>query len=56
MPLRKTKHKSDEITRIAYRFLALPDDEQKIMFSKAEQVILFRLFVFIISLREVTRK
>ena len=34
MPLRKTKHKSDEVTRIAYRFLALPDDEQKIMFSK----------------------
>ena len=34
MPLRKTKHKSDEITRIAYRFLALPDDEQKIKFSK----------------------
>ena len=34
MPLRKTKHKADEVTRIAYRFLALPDDEQKIMFSK----------------------
>ena len=34
MPVRKTKHKSDEVTRIAYRFLALPDEEQKIMFSK----------------------
>ena len=34
MPLRKTKHKSEEVTHIAYRFLALPDDEQKIMFSK----------------------
>lgn len=34
MPLRKTKKSTKKADRKAYRFLALPDDAQKEMFSR----------------------
>ena len=34
MPLRKTKKASAEVTRKAYKFLAIPTEEQKNMFAQ----------------------